>query len=189
MLMIFILLSCVERQIRISGMALQLIGVFLVGVGLRDTRQAFDDQPTTFGAIKQWWSGRPKFGPRNHILSAEGASFGVSFGSARGRAVAGPNTSLDQRVSILEQGHADLFDEVGALSEEMKKKTDELSAALKVERSEREQADQQTKNELRKAVAEGIPLGLVGVICFLLGITAGTASPEIASIFGSGACQ
>src|ERR1019366_5150921 len=59
--------SCFEREIRLSGMGLQLLGVFLVGFGLRDTRRAFEDQPTTWEAIKLWWSGRPSFGPQHHV--------------------------------------------------------------------------------------------------------------------------
>lgn len=188
-LAIFIGISCFERQIRISGMALQLMGVILVAVGLRDTRQAFDDLPTTLGAIKAWWAGRPRFGPQHHVLHAEGASFGTSTVAARARVSAGPDSPLERRVAILEQEVTNLFDELGTLNAEMKKKTDELSDSLKAEGSERAKADEKTKNQLRRAIAEGIPLGIVGVIFFLLGITAGTASPEIASWFGAGACQ
>ena len=180
-LVIFMGISCLERQIRISGMALQLMGVILVAVGLRDTRQAFDDLPTTLGAIKAWRSGRLRFGPQHHVLHAEGASFGTSTVAARARVSAGPDSPLERRVAILEQEVTNLFDELGTLSAEMKKKTDEGS--------ERAKADEKTKNQLRRAIAEGIPLGIVGVIFFLLGITGGTASPEIASSFGAGACQ
>ena len=40
--------SCLEHSVRLSGMGLQLVGVVLVGIGLRDTRRAFVDQPTTW---------------------------------------------------------------------------------------------------------------------------------------------
>ena len=123
-----------------------------------------------------------------NVLHAEGASFGMSTMTARARVSAGPDSPLERRVAILEQEVTSLYDELGTLSAEMKKRTDELSDSLKAERSERVQADEKTKNQLRKAVAEGIPLGVVGVIFFLFGITAGTASPEIASWFGAGAC-
>jgi hypothetical protein len=62
--------SCLEQQIRLSGMGLQLLGVILVGVGLRDTRRAFEDQPTTWEAIKLLWSGRPSFGPQHYVMHA-----------------------------------------------------------------------------------------------------------------------
>jgi len=155
-------------------MFLQLIGVILVGIGLRDTRQAFNDLPTTLGAIKQWWFGRPRFRPQHHVIQAAAGSFATSFGAARTHVSIGPNTPLEHRMTILEQQYVSLFDEVGTLSTEMKKRTDELSNALEVERSERQRADNTTHDQLRKAVAEGIPLGSVGVILFLLGIAAGS---------------
>jgi hypothetical protein len=188
-LLCIVFASCLERQIRLSGMGLQLLGVVLVGVGLRDTRRAFEDQPTTWQAIKRWWSGRPPFGPQHHVLHAAGIAAGTSFGSSRARVSPGPNTPLEQRVTMLEQQYTSLFDEVGTLTAETKKKTDEISNALDEERTERQQADKWTKDQLKRAVAEGIPLGRLGVIFFLIGITAGTASLEIASIFGAGACQ
>jgi len=91
-------------------------------------------------------------------------------------------------VTLLEQQYVSLFDEVGTLSAETKRKTDELSAALDAERREREDRDNRAKEQLRKAIAEGIPLGLVGTAFLLLGIVAASASLEIASLFGGGAC-
>ena len=90
---------------------------------------------------------------------------------------------------MLEQQYAALFDEVGTLSSELKTKTEDLSKAVAAERSAREQEDDRIRDQLKKAVAEGIPLSAIGAICFLLGIAAGTASPEIAMMFGAGACQ
>lgn len=181
--------SCLERYVRVSGMGLQLIGVIVVGIGLRDTRRAFEDQPTTWEGIKQWWAGRPRFRPRHITLEARGVAIGVAGMSARARVTAGPNTSLEQRVAILERGHAALFDEVGKLGDEIKQKIGELSNAMTLERSERQEADKGVKEQLKKAVAEGLPLGRVGAVCFFIGIIAASASPEIASLFGGSTCQ
>jgi hypothetical protein len=181
--------SCLERQLRLSGMGLQLLGVSLVAFGLWETRQAFEDQPTIFGKINHWWSRRPTFGPTNITIEAAGASFGMSFGSARMRVSPGPNTPLDQRVAMLEQQYVSLSDEVGALADETKTKISELKNSLAEESTARQKADVQVREQLRQAVAEGIPLASVGVIAFLMGITAGTASSEIASFFGAASCN
>ena len=114
---------------------------------------------------------------------------GVAGMSARARVAAGPNASLEHRVTILEREHALLFDEVGKLSEKTKQKLEELSNAITVEGRERQEADKGVKEQLKKAVAEGLPLGRVGAVCFFIGIIAASASPEIASWFGGGACQ
>jgi hypothetical protein len=180
--------SCLERYIRLSGMGLQLVGVILLGVGLRDTRRAFEDQPTTWQGIKQWWVGRPRFGPRHVTLEAGAAAIGIGGMTARARVSPGPNASLEHRVALLEREYSSLFDEVGKLNEETKQKIGELSKALSAERSERQEADKSIKEQLKKAVAEGIPLGLVGVICFFVGIISTSASPEIASLPGGDTC-
>lgn len=185
----FFLVSCFERQVRLSGIILQLFGVAVAAIGLRDTRRAFNDEPTAWQSIRQWWTGRPRFGPRGFVLHAEAASISFSGGSARIRINSGPQTSLDQRVAMLEQQHLALFDEVGQLSGDMKKRTDELSQSLEAEKRERIDGDSSTKNQLRTAIAQGLPLGRLGVVFFMIGIIAGTASPEIAVIFGRSACQ
>ena len=181
--------SCLERYVRVSGMGLQLIGVILVGIGLRDTRRAFEDQRTTWESIKQWWAGRPRFKPQHLTLEARGAAMGLSGMSARARVTAGPNAALEHRVGVLEREYAALFDEVGKLSDDTKQRIGELSNAMAVERSERQEADKSVKEQLKKAVAGGLPLGRVGAVCFFIGIIAASVSPEIASWFGGGTCQ
>jgi hypothetical protein len=123
------------------------------------------------------------------VLAASGIAVGIAGMSARASVTAGPNASLEHRVAVLESGHAALFDEVGKLSAETKLKIGELSNAIALERSERQEADKGIKVQLKKAIAEGLPLGRVGAICFFIGIGAAGASPEIASWFDGGACQ
>lgn len=180
--------SCLERYVRFSGMGLQLIGVILVGIGLRDTRRAFNDQPTTWEGIKQWWTGRPRFGPRHHSLEASSGIILSAGMSARASVTAGPDASLEQRLEILEREHAALRDEVGKLSGETTQKIGELSNAIALERSQRQEADQAVIKQSEKAVAEGLPLARVGAVCFFVGIIAASASPEIASWFGGHTC-
>jgi hypothetical protein len=170
-------------------MGLQLIGVILVSIGLWDTRRAFEDQPTTWEGIKQWWTDRPKFPPQHVALEARGIATAAAGASARMRVTAGPNASLEHRVAVLERGHAALFAEVGKLSGEANRQIGELSNAITLERSERQEADKAIKVQLKKAIAEGLPLGRVGAVCFFIGLGAAGASPEIASWFGGGACQ
>jgi hypothetical protein len=185
----FLISSCLERYVRFSGMGLQLIGVALVGIGLRDTRQAFEDQPTTWQGIKLWWTGRPRFRTRNIALEARGTAMATAGISARAYVNAAPNAPLEHRVAVLEREHAALRDEVGKLSEETKRKVGELSNAMALEHSGRQEADNGIKEQLKKAVAEGLPLARVGAVFFFIGIIAASASPEIASWVGRGACQ
>jgi hypothetical protein len=112
---------------------------------------------------------------------------GMAGMTALGFVSPGPNPSLESRVALLEREHAALFDKVGRLSDETKRKIDELSNVMAVERSERQQADKRVNEQMKKAVAEGLPLGRVGAFCFFLGIIAASVSPEMASWFGEAA--
>ena len=173
--------SCIEWEIRFFGMLLQLLGVVTVAIGLSDTRNTFNERPTVWGNIKQFWAGRPTYGPRNVVMAAATLSMHVSLNPARARVSSGPNTQLTDRVKLLEQQYASLFDEVGTLSAEAKQKMEELTKAVEAECDNREQGDKTIREQIKNAVAEGIPLQLFGAVLFALGIIAGTASPEIAS--------
>lgn len=180
--------SCLERSIRFGGMGLQLVGVLLVAVGLRDTRQAFEDQPTTWQAIKQWFAGRPRFRPLRTVFAVANMTLGSDIMNARGRLGPVPNASLEDRVKRLEQQYGELFDEIGKLGAETRQKLDELSNAVQAERHEREEGDRSIREQLKKAVAGGLPLARIGAICFFIGIVAASISLEIAKWFGGGAC-
>jgi hypothetical protein len=187
--MLIYVFDCLERQVRIAGVALELLGVLTVALGIRDTRRAFDDSPTMWQAIKQRWDGRPRFGPKNVVLAAEGASFGTSFGSARLTVRAGPNATIEQRIDLLEQNYDRLTDELDRSNAEAKKKWDELSKALDLERKERQMANEETRRQLTKSIAEGVHLEFIGVVLFAVGMIAATASQEIVKMFGEGQCS
>lgn len=134
------------------------------------------------------WSGRPRFAPKGIVIGAAAHAMGMSSMSAELTLSVAPDTPLERRVQILEEQHAQLSKDVRTLRDETKKRDDELSNALRVESDERQKGDASTKDQLKRAVAQGIPLGRVGAIFFFFGIIAGTASLEIAHLFGSGAC-
>ena len=185
----FIFSPCFERHVRFSGMTLQLVGVMLIAVGLRDTRRAFEDQPTTWESVKTWWRGRPRFTPRHIKLEARGGAYAFGGASARMTVGASPDASLEHRLAALERQHAALFDEVGKLQEATNRQIGELTNAIAGERKEREKADTGIREQLKKAIVGGLPLGRVGAVCFFFGIIAATISPEIASWLGAATCQ
>jgi hypothetical protein len=180
--------GCIERQVRFTGIALQLFGVILVVIGLRDTRRTFDELPTTLQAIRNFWSQRPRLGPRNVTIHAESASLVMIGGTATARVTAGPNTPIERRVELLEQDMGRALGEIDSLGEKLEKKTRDLGNAVETEARERKTADTAVTTKLRQAVAEGIPLAAVGAVLVFIGILCG-ASPEIARLFGEAACS
>jgi hypothetical protein len=177
---------CLERQIRILGMSLQLFGFGTVAWGLTKTRKQFN-KPTFWQASLIWLKSRPRFKPQHHVISVAGLSVGAAFGRARATVGPGPDTTLERRVEILEQNYESLFKEVGAIDDTLTRKAQELSDAIRTERAEREARDTRIEAQVTDAVAGGLPLDWVGVIYFFIGVIAGTASQEIAALMGGAA--
>ena len=59
---------------------------------------------------------------------------------------------------------------------------------LPPQRKKREDGDADIRAQLKRAIGEGIRLQVFGIIFFLIGIAAGTASPEISRWLGGAAC-
>jgi hypothetical protein len=100
---------CVERKIRLLGMALQLLGAVTVIVSLWGTQRAFEDL-LPWKRLKQFWSERPRFSPQHRVLSAAGMSLGISGGGARMKVDLSPDAPLEDRIKMLEQKYNSLFD-------------------------------------------------------------------------------
>jgi hypothetical protein len=179
------LVICREQQFRLTGMFLQLLGVATVALRLRATQRQFPWQ-----AVTQWLRLRPRLGVEYYtVISSSGISLGGAGVSARGRVGPGPQSSLEDWLAILERNYVSLFDEVGILGQELKKKTEELSTNLKIESIKREESDNKNEAQLKEAVVGAFHLDLWGVLYFVLGIVAGTASSEIASFLGVAPCK
>jgi hypothetical protein len=113
------------------------------------------------------------------------ASMGMSTMSARGRVSPGPQATLEQRLAMLESSYTNLFDEVGNLGNEVKRRADELSNKLNAEATARDSGDKRIEEQLKETAVGSVHLDVWGVEFFLLGTIAGTLSQEIAALFGA----
>ena len=174
----------VEGIVRFVGGLLQVGGVITIVLKLRAAHRQFPGQ-----ALALWWQRRPRFGSQNVVIAAAGsASVSVGTVVARGRVSPGPNAPLIQRVAILEESYTKLFDEVGNLGTEVKRRTDELNRKLQAEATAREAADKTIKEQLKETAVGSFPLDVWGVLFVILGIIAGTGSQEIAALIGARSC-
>ena len=139
--------------------------------------------------IKQLAALGPRFWQQNTVISAAGTSISMESGSMRGRVAPGPQATLDQRVAMLEDSYTKLFDEVGSLGNEVKRRSDELTGKLRAEATAREAADKEIKEQLRETAVGSIHLDVWGVLFVMLGIIAGTVSPEIAALVRAAWCR
>ena len=101
----------------------------------------------------------------------------------------GPQATLEQRVAMLQDNYTNLFDEVGRLDDELRRRTDELSSKLHAETAAREATDKRLEEQLKETAVGSLHLDLWGVLFFISGIIAGTASPEIAALLGTASCK
>ena len=92
------------------------------------------------------------------------------------------------RCDLRGQPHTKLFDEVGSLGNEAKRRSDELSGKLNAEAGAREVADKEIREQLKETAIGSFHLDVWGVLFVMLGIVAGTASQEIAGWIGAGSC-
>ena len=90
---------------------------------------------------------------------------------------------------LLNPFHGKLLDEVGGLEIEIRRRGDELSNKLHAEAAAREVADKRIEEQLKEAAVGSLHLDVWGVLFFILGVIAGTASPEIAAVFGAASCK
>lgn len=169
--------TCQERLIRLGGMFLQLAGIATVAFQARSAQRQFPGY--TLGA---WLKTRPPlFRPQHRIVELTGIASGFGSGGARMTITPGPSATLEQRVVMLEQGQANLINEVGSLGSEIRKKADELSTSLKTETAAREEGDRRNEQHIKTMAVGSLPLVLWGVGYFVLGTIAGAASAELAA--------
>ena len=101
--------SRAEQAVRWIGGGFQFVGVITIVLKLQAAQQQFPRH-----TLKRILERRPRFWQQNTVISVAGTSISMASGSMRGRAVAGSQATLEQRVAILEDSHTKLFDEVGS---------------------------------------------------------------------------
>jgi hypothetical protein len=164
---------------------LQIVGFCLLLVGLHGTLRQFGYPSllaTLWSWAKQWASTRPRFSEGETVLGS-GTSAIVFSGRARGRATAGSGATLEQRIGVLEQNMDALHKEVGDVQDKFKREVDALRKLLADETAERMRDTDNLTSRLKAKFVDGIGLDLLGIWFFILGITLGTASVEIAGYF------
>jgi hypothetical protein len=158
---------------RYAGTFLQVFGIFTVAHGIRKTKQLFG-RPPMWSVTKQWFARIRAAFSAPHVISATGISSGgaVMSGRARGVMTPGPDTPLDQRVSFLEKGLADLRDELDATNRELHQRVDKAKADLDKEALERRDEAQRTRRQLEDLAVGGISIALMGLVWLLVGVVA-----------------
>lgn len=163
--------------LRYAGMVLQLMGIGTVAYGLRQIRRQFQC-PSLFASVIEWLNIRPKLLPRSAIHGAGAAFTASSTLEAHGRVKAGPNSSIEHRVEVLEQELDDLHRQVSGMSTTIRG----CQAALQDERTSRENTDIQLGKRLEESMVGGLHLEFTGVLWLFVGVILGTVPDHIAVV-------
>ncbi len=176
---------CVEQKVRLAGMVLQLFGVSMIVLRLHAAQRQFPGQTLT-----RWLQRRPPFMGQNRVISPAAGTLTLSAtGKAQVRVSPGSQATLEQRLAMLEDSYTKLFDEVGGLEIEITRRSEELSNKLHAEVAAREANNKRIEEQLKETAVGSLHLDAWGVLFFILGIFAGTASPEIAAALGAASCK
>ena len=181
---VVVLLICIgfrqfEPTIRLTGLILQLMGVFTVGLGLEQTRRLFG-VPSLPRSASDWLRSVPiPRKPRVVNLSAHSAGSTTMFGRLSLRQRAREGASVEERVRVLEQNSAALEGRVDELESQHDRAERDRQAAIGVERSERERQIGDLARKLEATEVGGLYTSLWGLLCVTAGLLLATFSHEI----------
>nr|WP_309501624.1 hypothetical protein [uncultured Roseovarius sp.] len=181
---IFCFFDFEEQVIRLTGMALQLIGVATVAKKLRDSGRLFQ-KPTVRERIALYFKRFPRRRVTTHNLTPQGISSESSASSPRLFSSPGPDTPLEQRVEMLEEKTSGLFEDVSELGGKLRAQSNDLTRKITKEATQRKEEHKSIEEQLERAVVGGIHVEWSGVIFFIAGIILASASPEIACMLGN----
>jgi 2-polyprenyl-6-methoxyphenol hydroxylase-like FAD-dependent oxidoreductase len=120
-----------------------------------------------------------------NITAAQGLSIGSSSAVAVGEAVTRAQETTEERLRRLERK---LYEQISRIAKAQSDFAALITRELAEERDQRAAADQEQSEILREAVVGKIHLNRAGVMWFVLGIIAGTASPEVSRVFAGAFC-
>ncbi len=171
--------------VRYTGTALQILGLFTVAFGLRQTRRLFPGRPSVGERIRAWFgqlvSAFRKQQPITaHVVAAGGA---VTFsGKARVRLGAGADAPLERRLEVLQQNVDRLQNELDDEIRELSVKIGRTEDGVRKEADERKRADDSITRVIEEATIGGLNLEVVGLFWLALGVLGQGLPDEIAKL-------
>lgn len=165
-----------QDQVRIAGFILQVLGLVIVALGLSETRKLFG-RPSIFGQIWTWLKGFPKKGKTQTVLAGTTGATSSAGGGVRIRKGIGPDATVEQRVTALEEHVADLQKDFSSAMAQHREQLGRLTNELGNERRQRLQEQNRLREQLEEFSVGGLVLESVGFFWLLLA-TIFTSIPE-----------
>jgi len=179
-LMFVVRKSATEPEIRLTGLALQVLGIATVAWGIRETRVLFG-QPDFFTLAKKWLEKVPVYGGRAITGCMNVHEAGDTVHSEADASTAPPNATVEERVSVLEKNIQHLNKRIAETQIEMKQSFSTQSSALKEEKQERSREDQLLGAKLEATETGGLHISAMGALWLFIGVTLSTTSVELSA--------
>lgn len=161
-----------------AGTMLEMFGLATVAFGLSEVRRSFG-RPSLSQKFLAWLrqvagAFRP---PKPVTLQANAGLMATVGGQARLTVRAGPDSSLDRRVAILEENLDRLREEVDANESKIKKEVGAVRDALSREQQARDNEFRKMGAQMEELAVGGLHLELVGLTWLVVG-GLGTSIPD-----------
>ncbi len=168
-------------RVRYFGTVLQLAGIVLVGLGLRDLRRKFD-RPGVFAAM---WarvvaivrSVRPRH------LAIVVPSEGIAVGSSAAIAYSRVGGTIEQRLDGLEWEIDDIRKQADERERKVERRFEDLRATLSTETQHRKDAHAEITERLDNLAVGGLYLEVIGLWWLVFATMATCIPEEIAALF------
>lgn len=170
-----------EQQIRLIGLALQVLGIGTVVWGIAATRALFGHIPI-LGAARAWLNRFP-LRRRNIVHATVDISLPSATVKARGHVThgLGPVPTPETRLEALEKNIGALHDRITCTQSEYDLEISKLNEELEAERSSGQAEDERTRGMLETTATGGVHISAIGATWLFVGVVLSTAAPEIAS--------
>jgi hypothetical protein len=171
-----------ERGIRLTGLGLQLFGIYTVIWGIRETRALFG-HPSFTSKIKAWLVRFPLL-RRNVTLSVDSASHVIVSGKATVyQTHKATDSTTEARLDSLERNVILIHERVTQTQKEMDEGLHKISALVKHEGQLRQTEDNEIRKKLEATGTGGVHISLIGASWLFVGLILSTAAPEIGPLF------
>jgi hypothetical protein len=173
-----------EPRIRLTGLALELLGTSTVALGIRQTRE-FYGKPGLFAIATEWLRRVPRLTGRvvtGSIVLTAGPVTLTASGHAARLTVSRPN--LEDRVAALEAELRELDVRQDETRHFVEKEIRDRQSALEAERQARMKEEEDIRTKLELSDTGGLNLSVTGLVWLAVGLCLSTASVEIARALG-----
>jgi hypothetical protein len=165
---------------------LELFGLIVVAVGLRDRRKRFG-QLGLLQRVLAWFSRLVSAfrRPPPIIVPLEPGHLGLRGGEVSLKVSPAAGASVERRLELLEAEMERLRGEIDANTAELNEALEALKRDLGYEREARRKADTETASKIEEISTGGIRIEVIGALWLAVGLFAANAPDELLRLFPS----